>query len=196
MPDRLTLAFSQLQLGPDGPRVRVRTGRVMLATLLTSLALGSLLVACASLPGVISPSPTAGEGRFTAAVANARIYSQFGEVRRRSGGRTGTHTGIDLAAPLGTPVHAAGAGMVVYSDWNYEGSADWGLLVAIDHGEGWVTLYAHLAEVEVVAGDPVNAGAEIGRIGTTGNATGPHVHLELRHAAERLDPRGHIPGLQ
>ncbi|WP_417482772.1 M23 family metallopeptidase [Maricaulis sp.] len=195
MPERLAIAFSELQPGPDGPRVRVRTGRVLLAALLVTLGLGSSLVACVSLPGeFMSSSPS--NARFTAAVADAAIYSPFGEVRRRSGGRTGRHTGIDLAAPQGTPVHAAGPGMVTYAGWNYEGSQDWGLLVAIDHGEGWVTLYAHLSDIDVVAGDPVNAGAELGQIGTTGNATGPHVHFELRHAGERLDPRGHVPGLE
>ena len=196
MPDRLTLTFSEFRQGAAGPQIRVRTGRVMLATLLATLGLGSLLVACATLPGDFMSPPDVTDARFTAAVADARIYSPFGEVRRRSGGRTGTHTGVDLAAPLGTPVHAAGPGMVIFSGWDYEGSRDWGLLVAIDHGDGWVTLYAHLADVAVVAGDPVNGGAEIGHIGTTGNATGPHVHVELRHAGERLDPRGHLPGLQ
>ena len=196
MPDRLALAFSEHQPGLDGPQIRVRTGRVMLAAMLVTLGLGSLLVACASLPGEFNSSPTATDARFTAVVADAPIYSPFGEARRRSGGRTGTHTGVDLAAPLGTPVHAAGPGMVIYSGWDYRGSQDWGLLVAIDHGDGWETLYAHLADVAVVAGDPVNGGAEIGHIGTTGNATGPHVHVELRHEGVRLDPRGHIPGFQ
>lgn len=196
MPDQLTIAFSEVRHGPDGPQVRVRTGRVMLATLLVTLGLGSLLVACASAPGERPSTPVMTGVRFTSAVADGQVYSPFGAVRYRAGGRTGSHSGVDLAAPRGSPVHAAGAGTVTYAGWGYEGSQAWGLLVAIDHGDGWRTLYAHLADVQVAVGDAVDGGTEIGHIGTTGNATGPHVHVELRHDGERLDPSGHIPGLQ
>lgn len=188
----LTLAYSEILPGPGQLRVRVRAGRVFVSALLLATTLASLLVACASLPATLPPAP---HGRFTDAVADGVIYSTFGDVRQRAGGRIGYHGGIDLAAPRGTPVHAAGEGQVVFAGWGYHGSPDWGLLVAIDHGDGWLSLYAHLSEADVEAGDSVRGGAPIGRIGSTGNATGPHVHIEVRHEGTPVDPAGQIPGL-
>lgn len=186
-PRQLTLAYSELLPGPDGLRIRVHAGRVFLSALLLTALLALLLVGCAS------TLPTA--ARFNAPVADAIIYSDFGDDRPRSGGRIAHHAGVDLSAPYGTAVHTVGDGQVVFSGWGYHGSPLWGLLVAIDHGEGWVTLYAHLSDATVQVGDRVRGGEEIGHIGTSGNATGPHVHLELRHDGVPVDPAGRIPGL-
>ena len=187
LPRQLTLAYSELLPGPGGPRIRVRAGRVLLTSLLLATLLAFVLVACASIPS--------SQVRFNAPVADAIVYSAFGDDRQRSGGRIARHGGVDLAAPYGTPVHAAGDGEVVFSGWGYHGSTRWGLLVAIDHGEGWVTLYAHLSEATAEIGERVRGGETVGHIGTSGNATGPHVHLELRHDGVSVDPTGLIPGL-
>jgi len=87
------------------------------------------------------------------------------------------HLGIDLRGEMGDPVKAVDNGVVVYAGWN-----DWGYgnMVVVDHGSGWQSLYAHLAEVDVVCGQEVYAGDKLGSMGDTGEAEGVHLHFELR----------------
>ncbi|HET8606595.1 MAG TPA: peptidoglycan DD-metalloendopeptidase family protein [Gaiellaceae bacterium] len=94
------------------------------------------------------------------------------------------HAGIDLLAPAGTPVEAAAPGRVVWSG----GRDGWGLLVTIADGGGIRTLYAHLETVRVRLGERVAAGAVVGRVGATGDATGPHLHFEVRVRGAAVDP--------
>lgn len=101
------------------------------------------------------------------------------------------HNGLDAAAPQGAPVRAMADGTVVISA--YRGG--YGHLVAIDHGDGFTTLYAHLSKRDVEVGDEVAAGSTIGRIGSTGASTGPHLHFEVRIAGVPVDPRWFIPVL-
>ncbi|MBM5827746.1 MAG: M23 family metallopeptidase [Cyanobacteria bacterium M_surface_7_m2_040] len=105
------------------------------------------------------------------------------------------HTGVDFAAPSGTPVLAALSGTVVLA----ESLSGYGLTVILDHGRGLQTLYAHLQQIEVTVGSSLNEGEPLGRVGMTGTATGPHLHFELRRQAElplALDPTPHLPPLQ
>jgi hypothetical protein len=95
------------------------------------------------------------------------------------------HSGIDLAAPSGTPVQAALGGAVHVID----STTGYGLHVMIDAGGGVVTLYAHLASVFVADGDQVSTGGVIGTVGSTGNSTGPHLHFEVRRHSIAEDPR-------
>lgn len=98
-----------------------------------------------------------------------RIHPVFGDQRM--------HTGTDIAAPLGTPVIAALTGKVLLADF----LGGYGIAVALEHGQGsQQTLYAHLSELFVKPGQVVEKGTVIGRVGTTGNSTGPHLHFELR----------------
>jgi len=87
------------------------------------------------------------------------------------------HLGIDLGGEMGDPVKVVDNGVVVYAGWN-----DWGYgnMVVVDHGSGWQSLYAHLAEVDVVCGQEVYAGDKLGSMGDTGEADGVHLHFELR----------------
>lgn len=95
------------------------------------------------------------------------------------GPRWGTlHAGIDLAKPANTPVRAAGAGTVVTAGWAYSG---YGISVVIDHGNGYLTHYAHLNRTDVQVGDKVAPGDVIGREGSTGDSTGPHLHFEVHN---------------
>jgi len=89
------------------------------------------------------------------------------------------HSGIDLAAPVGTSVQAADSGVVIFSGWV---PADWGygVLVVLDHGNGWTTYYAHLSVNGVGCGAFVPRGGYVGQVGSTGNSTGPHLHFEMR----------------
>jgi murein DD-endopeptidase MepM/ murein hydrolase activator NlpD len=95
------------------------------------------------------------------------------------------HSGIDLAAARGTPVMATlpGVATVIVSATGY------GLHVIIDHGGGLSSLYGHLDTVIVLSGDYVDAGQVIGTVGSTGNATGPHLHFEIRRDGIAEDPR-------
>jgi murein DD-endopeptidase MepM/ murein hydrolase activator NlpD len=95
------------------------------------------------------------------------------------------HTGIDIPAPTGTGVVAAAPGRVAYAGWLAGG---WGLLVAVAHRDGTRTLYAHLSRVEVRVGERVQAGWQVGRVGATGDATGPHLHFEVRVRGAAVDP--------
>jgi peptidoglycan hydrolase-like protein with peptidoglycan-binding domain len=95
------------------------------------------------------------------------------------------HAGIDIPAPAGTGVVAAAPGRVAYAAWLPGG---WGLLVAVAHAGGTRTLYAHLSAVEVRVGERVQAGWQVGRVGATGDATGPHLHFEVRVRGAAVDP--------
>jgi peptidoglycan hydrolase-like protein with peptidoglycan-binding domain len=95
------------------------------------------------------------------------------------------HTGIDFPVPAGTSVAAAGAGEVVYAGWHDGG---WGYLVTIAHGNGVRTMYGHLSGIDVAVGRRVSAGTVIGRVGSTGNSSGPHLHFEVRLRGAAIDP--------
>jgi len=100
-----------------------------------------------------------------------------------------THTGIDLAAATGTPIYAAESGRVVRAEY----MTGYGNTVIIDHGGGIATLYGHMSRIEVQAGQMVVRGQEIGRVGATGWATGPHLHFEVRVDGVPVDPKPYIP---
>jgi murein DD-endopeptidase MepM/ murein hydrolase activator NlpD len=107
----------------------------------------------------------------------APITSMFGWRVHPITGNTRLHTGTDMGAPLGTPVLAALTGRVILSEF----FGGYGLSVALEHNAGaQQTLYAHLSEIFVKPGDIVKQGAVIGRVGSTGNSTGPHLHFEVR----------------
>lgn len=96
------------------------------------------------------------------------------------------HTGVDYAAAAGTPVRATGDGVVVHAGWR----GGYGNLVEVQHPSGYSTRYAHLSQVApgVSAGSFVRQGALVGRVGSTGLATGPHLHYELRRQGRPVDP--------
>ncbi len=100
------------------------------------------------------------------------------------------HTGLDIAAKAGTPVLAARGGTVMYVDehsvWPY------GKRIDINHGDGWITRYAQLNSINVAEGDKVVQGQQIGGVGRTGNATGNHLHFEIRYQDGSLDPANYI----
>jgi len=98
------------------------------------------------------------------------------------------HTGIDVAAPAGTPIRAAAPGVVVHAGrWGGYGNC-----VILDHGGGLATLYAHCSELAVAVGQEVSQGQIIGYVGSTGLATGPHLHFEVRRDGRPVDPSGYL----
>ena len=102
------------------------------------------------------------------------------------------HSGIDIVAPSGTPVYAARAGKVVYSGWADGG---YGFLVVVSHGRGERTWYAHLSRIDVRRGVLVDKGVRIGLVGATGDATGPHLHFEVRIRGAAIDPLRALPAV-
>lgn len=105
-------------------------------------------------------------------ITPVKITSEFGY--RDFGGQQEFHRGLDFAASQGTPIHAIGDGTVVKAGYHYS----WGNYVQIRHEDGTSSLYAHQSELKVKAGDKVKQGDVIGQAGSTGNSTGPHLHLE------------------
>ncbi|RKR00362.1 M23/M56 family metallopeptidase [Maricaulis maris] len=133
---------------------------------------------------------------FTHTVADGRISSRFGPRRAPAADISSDHHGTDIAAASGTPIRAPGAGTIVHAEAGLNGWPAWGNTVVIDHGAGWETVYAHMQGFDVEVGDHVEAGQQIGRVGSTGRSTGPHVHVELRRNGERIDPASRLPGLR
>jgi len=95
-----------------------------------------------------------------------------------------THLGIDVAAPSGTPVFAMGNGVVRKADEE----KGWGKIIVLDHGDGYTSYYSHLDEMDVEVGLKVSRGEVIGKVGNTGQSTGPHLHFEVRLNGEHLNP--------
>ncbi|PZN12540.1 MAG: hypothetical protein DIU69_03230 [Bacillota bacterium] len=129
-------------------------------------------------PAEARPGDGAREAWAWPLAVGGRVTSPFGP---RDGG---LHHGVDLAAPQGTPVRAVLEGIVRRAGPR----GLYGLAVEIEHPSGWSVLYAHLSEIGVSAGQRVDRGAVIGAVGATGNATGPHLHLEVRRGGRWYDP--------
>ena len=101
------------------------------------------------------------------------------------------HPGIDIGAPKGAPVLAADSGYVIQAGWS---NAGYGNMILINHGNGYLTRYGHLSAFNVEVGDSVKKGQLIGRVGSTGNSTGPHLHFEIIRGADHRNPFGLLPG--
>lgn len=99
---------------------------------------------------------------------------------------SGFHKGLDIAAPIGTPIAAAAPGTVEYSGWS---SSGYGNYIKISHGNGVETLYAHCSKLYVQVGQTVSGGEVLGAVGSTGRSSGPHLHLEIRLNGEPQNPQ-------
>ncbi len=165
--------------GEGGPFVPAPKGRVP-ETALTPEKLAALRAMIKTLP-------------VSAPLASYEIGSPFGVRYDPINGRSSFHTGLDFDAPYESPVYATAAGTVTYAGYR----DDYGKIVEIDHGNGISTRYAHLHRFTVSVGEHVGAHTQIGYLGSTGRATGPHVHYEVLVNGEPQDPEkflhlGHV----
>ncbi len=132
--------------------------------------------------GPIPPSAARGTGNFGWPVSG-RITQKF----------WARHPGIDIGAPKGTPIYAADSGYVVVAGWDPE-PVSYGFMILINHGNGFMTRYGHLSAFNTQVGDSVKKGQLIGRVGSTGNSTGPHLHFEIIKDGVRRNPFNYLPG--
>jgi murein DD-endopeptidase MepM/ murein hydrolase activator NlpD len=118
-----------------------------------------------------------------------RITSPYGATRiSSSSGGTRPHMGVDIGAPIGTPIIAPADGTVIFAGRESE----YGRLISIDHGHGFTTRYGHLRAIYVKTGERVRMGQTIGSVGTSGSSTGPHLHYEVRIQGKPVNPRFYL----
>jgi murein DD-endopeptidase MepM/ murein hydrolase activator NlpD len=132
-------------------------------------------------------------GKFLASLPSrwpvrGAVNSEFGSRASPFSAETEFHAGMDIAVPAGTPVHAPAPGTVLLA----REQGEYGLCVVIDHGQDVRTRYGHLSQIKVSAGDTVERGQIIGRSGSTGKSTGPHLHYELLVKDRRVNPRAYF----
>ena len=140
--------------------------------------------------GSVNTSLTTSGQKVSLGISLARpvsgtITSRFGA---KSSIRSSAHTGLDIAAPLGTPYSAAASGTVTFA--GYKGS--YGNLIVITHSNGVQTYYGHSSKIYVSVGQSVSQGQTIGAVGSTGNSTGPHLHLEVRVNGVAYNPQNYV----
>lgn len=118
-----------------------------------------------------------------------RLTSGFGKRSRKK--KVAMHEGIDIAAPIGTPVVSARSGHVIYAGNRISG---YGNLVIVRHADSFSTIYAHLTKIHVKKGQYVARGTQLGTVGRTGRARGAHLHFEIRDGQTPVDPALFLPG--
>ncbi|TRC94823.1 M23 family metallopeptidase [Mesorhizobium sp. WSM4303] len=112
------------------------------------------------------------------------VTSPFGVRTDPILGTAALHSGMDFRAPIGMAAKVTAAGVVTKAGWN----GGYGRMVEVDHGNGFATRYGHLSEIDVAVGQKLAAGDTIGKTGSSGRSTGPHLHYEVRHNGEAIDP--------
>jgi murein DD-endopeptidase MepM/ murein hydrolase activator NlpD len=118
-------------------------------------------------------------------VGEIDLSSGFGVRTDPFLGRPAMHTGLDFRSSMGDPVRATATGTVESAGW----SGGYGNMVEVNHGNGFSTRYGHLSKIEVKVGQKIQIGQIVGRVGSTGRSTGPHLHYETRIDGDAVDPQ-------
>ncbi len=141
----------------------------------------------------VSSAPFIGADGFCSPLGeswHSMVTREFGYRKDPFTGKSAGHSGIDLGAPKGTPICSALDGTVYVVR---HATTGYGYHVMVDHGGGFVTLYAHCSKILVSEGQQVKAGDRIAEVGTTGRSTGNHLHFEIRISGEKQNPRSYLP---
>lgn len=166
----------------DGRKPR-RISRKLAATMAASLLVPALYLQTAVAAGSLAV-------HFMAPLHTGRISSVFGERHNPITGKQGFHTGVDIAAPTGTPILAPADGTVAFVGHK---KPAYGLMLVIRHADGYRTVYQHLQVAMVKQGESVTTGMVVAKVGNSGDSTGPHVHLELYRHGKLLNPASYLP---
>lgn len=158
-----------------------------------ALTIGQFLMVPGGSKPYIPRTVTAYSGPIPASAARGTGSFGWPVTGRITQGFKSYHPGIDIGAPKGTPVYAADSGYVIVAGWDQE-RVSYGFMILINHGNGFITRYAHLSAFNVEVGDSVKKGQIIGRVGSTGNSTGPHLHFEIIKDGAHRNPFGYLPG--
>lgn len=126
------------------------------------------------------------DGEFRVPLDGVRTGGNFGKRRILNGQSGSPHSGVDFPSPTGTPIHAAQGGRVALAEELFFS----GNTVVVDHGLGIYTFYGHLSEIDVKVGDGLEPGQVLGKVGSTGRVTGPHLHWGLTVGRARVNPLG------
>lgn len=178
-------------LGTDRVRITVGPGTVQPGEAryaVRSVVAGSGLMVSFSASQLPRGKPVSGDFVGTMPshlpVSSARLTSGFGLRRHPLSGELRQHSGVDLAAPAGTPVFSTVNGVVAKAGW----AGGYGLLITVVDSNGVQTRYGHLSGIAVTEGQLVSAGEVVGYVGSTGNSTGPHLHYEVRVNGVAVNP--------
>ena len=163
-------------------------GDAQFRQLFSSLQTGDKIAGFAAAGG--TPAPQSVSIPSTMPVEGTRLTSEFGMRWHPVLGGRRAHLGVDLAGPVGTPIHATADGVVGRADW----FSGYGLYVQLEHGGALETRYGHMSRLNVEAGQQVHKGDVIGYIGSTGRTTGPHLHYEVRVAGLAVNPIPYMQG--
>lgn len=141
-----------------------------------------------SSPAQVAAAPVRGGGEATS--NSGYVWPLRGRISSRFGPRGGRlHAGLDIAAPTGTPIKASRAGTVILAGV----AGGYGNAVYVDHGGNVITRYAHMSQITTRRGVRVGQGEEVGKVGSTGNSTGPHLHFEVRLGGVAKNPEDYLP---
>ena len=132
--------------------------------------------------------PTSGIAHLIVDAPSARITSDYGVRVDPMGDGLDVHCGIDIGAPMGSPIRAVAAGRVTKASY----SGGYGFMVEVQHKDGAVSRYAHASALLTEVGRDVDAGEVIAHIGSTGESTGPHTHFEIRRNGKPIDPHDYV----
>lgn len=142
----------------------------------------------ATIGGSASEAVDNNQGRFSGPLQNYRVTSGYGHRKRPTAGATTNHSGIDLAAPTGTPIYATHSGYVTNAGW----SDGYGYNVTLNAGNGVESFYGHNSRNTVKPGQKVQKGQLIGYVGNTGVSTGPHLHYGVKVNGQWVNPSGYM----